>query len=47
VGLLNEIISFIVAQSGHSNSLNNNIYALIESLLIAWQFKEWDLFPFS
>lgn len=44
IGLLNEIISFIVAQHGHPNTLNNNIYALIESLLITWQFREWGLF---
>ena len=40
---LNEIISFIVAQNGYSNIANNNIYILLEGMLILWQFKKWQM----
>src|ERR1043165_8478875 len=43
-GLLNEVIGYIITHEGYSNAVNNNIYALIESLLITWQFKTWGLF---
>ena len=44
IGLLNEIVSYIITHNKHSNAINNNIYVLIESLLITWQFKNWGLF---
>lgn len=43
IGLLNELISFLRTQNGHTTAINNNIYVLIESLLITWQFKNWGL----
>lgn len=47
IGLLNEILGYFLIYSGHSNAINNNIYVLIESLLIAWQFEKWGLFEQS
>lgn len=47
IGSLNEIISFTLIQNGYHSSINNNLYALIESLLIVWQFKKWKLFDLS
>ena len=44
IGFLNEIISYIITHKGYSSAINNNIYVLAESLLIAWQFKNWGLF---
>jgi len=44
LGLLNEIIGYIITQNGYSNAVNNNIYVLLESLLITWQFRKWGLF---
>jgi hypothetical protein len=43
-GLLNEIISYIIIHSGHSNAPNSNIYILAEALLLTWQFKRWGIF---
>ena len=40
----NEIISFYTAKQFHSNAINNNVYLLLETLLIAWQFYRWTLF---
>jgi hypothetical protein len=44
VGLLNEIVSFLIAQAGYQTAVNNNIYVLIESIMFAWQFKRWGIF---
>ena len=44
IGLFNEIISYFVTRAGYSNAVNNNIYVLVESILIAWQFKSWGIF---
>ncbi len=44
LGLINEIISFYLIKHHSSNAINNNIFYLIESLLIAYQFRNWHLF---
>lgn len=44
LGLVNEIISFLLIRSGYSNAVNSNIYVLLESILIAWFFKYQGLF---
>lgn len=44
VGLLNEILSYIFSRLNHSNAVNSNIYVLLESFFIAWQFYTWKLF---
>lgn len=43
VAAINEIISFTLTQKGYSNIANNNIYILLEGILILWQFKRWDI----
>jgi len=44
IGLINEVVSFILIRHGHSNAVNNNIYVLSESLLITWFFFKLGLF---
>ena len=44
IGCINEILSFVLIKSHHHTILNNNIYALFESLLIVWYFKAQGLF---
>jgi len=44
LGLLNEILSYIFSKIFHSNAVNSNIYVLLESFLITWQFYTWKLF---
>ena len=44
LGLLNEILNYTIVKITHSNAVNSNIYALLESLLITWQFYTWKLF---
>ena len=44
IGCCNEIISYLLMRNGHSNAINTNLYALIESLLFTLQFKRWGLF---
>lgn len=44
LGLINETIGTIVISLGYYNIINFNIYLLIESILITWQFKNWNLF---
>lgn len=40
----NEVISLIMAFYHLNTAVNNNIYVLVETLLIGWQFKNWGLF---
>jgi hypothetical protein len=40
----NEILSIILAKVIHTNAVNSNIYVLLESLLLVWQFRKWGLF---
>ena len=46
IGLINELISIAIIYivKGNSTALNNNLYSLLESLIITWQFKKWKLF---
>src|SRR5688572_20166345 len=44
LGFVNEIISFIIARKGITNYQNYNVFKLIESILLAWQFLKWGLF---
>jgi len=43
IGTINELISFVLAQNGYANIANNNIYILIEGILLLWQFKRWKI----
>jgi hypothetical protein len=45
VALLNELLSDIVIGYFHTNSVNSNIYVLVEALIVVWQFSRWRLFP--
>lgn len=45
-GLLNEVINFILINVFYiSNSVNTNIYCLLEALLYTWLFNNFNLFP--
>jgi hypothetical protein len=36
---INEILGFFIVLSGHFNIINNNVYSLLEALLLLWFFK--------
>ncbi len=44
LGLLNELISIGVMTAGKTNSINYNLFAIAEAMLVTWQFREWGLF---
>ncbi len=44
LGSINEIISTLVISKGGHTSSNNNIYMLLEALLLCWQFRRWGIF---
>lgn len=44
VALVNEICSLIISKMHYTTAYNNNIYVLLEALLITWQFNNWGLF---
>ncbi len=41
--VLNQLASYVVLKTTHLNSVPNNIYGLVEWILIAWQFHVWGL----
>ena len=41
VAAINELVSYLLARIYHSNAVSLNIYVLVESLLITWQFWNW------
>ena len=47
IGCFNEILSYVLIQNHHHTLLNNNIYALFESLLIVWFFRKLNVFKKS
>lgn len=44
IGAFNEIFGLIMMYTIKSNIVNLNIYILVESLLLLWQFTRWGLF---
>lgn len=44
VATVNEVLSTILSHTIHSTALNNNIYVLVEAILIVWQFSRWKVF---
>lgn len=44
VGSLNELLSIVLPRFGYTTDINNNIYVLIEAILLCWQLKRWDGF---
>jgi hypothetical protein len=43
-GAINEIFSVIIIQMGYYNIISYNIYLLIESFILLWVFKAWQVF---
>lgn len=43
-GFLNEWVSFFLQINGQHNVISNNIFCLVESVLLIWQFNRWKLF---
>lgn len=41
VGVVNELISMILPHLGYTTTVNNNIYVLLEALLLGWQMQRW------
>ena len=44
IASVNEIVSFFFSRYGINTAINNNIYVLIESILLAYLFKSWTVF---
>jgi hypothetical protein len=44
IGCINEVISYILTNQRIDTSVNNNIYQLVEILIINWQFRRWGVF---
>jgi len=44
IGAIIEVISHLFILSGYSNAVVSNIYVLVESILLSWQFKNWGIF---
>jgi hypothetical protein len=44
VGLLNDLLNNVVIEVWHNNSVNGNIYVLIESLILLFLFHNWGSF---
>lgn len=43
-GFVNELVSLFLILRGHENIVNYNVYALVESVLLLWQFARWEVF---
>jgi hypothetical protein len=46
IAALNELLSATFTYFNINTATNNNVYVLLEALLIGWQFKNWGLFRF-
>lgn len=44
IGFVNEVTSILLMTYGHSNMINYNLFELVESILLTWQFLKWGLF---
>ena len=44
LGACNELLSFYLIRSGQSNAITGNVFLLIASMIITYQFKRWQLF---
>lgn len=44
IGAINELVGLLMINIIHTNIVNLNIYLLVESLLLTWQFSLWGLF---
>jgi hypothetical protein len=43
IAFINEVVSTISIKHYGSNTINYNIYTLLEALLVLWQFRNWGL----
>jgi hypothetical protein len=43
LAVLNQLVSYIFLKTMHLNSVPNNVYGLLEWILVAWQFHVWGL----
>ncbi len=41
---INDLACSALAANGYSTILTNNIYVLLEAMLLMWQFKQWEIF---
>lgn len=44
IGFINEAIGTILAYQGYTNVISYNLFGLVESVLLTWQFLKWGLF---
>lgn len=44
IGCINEVLSEILIESGNTTLANNNVYVLIESIMLLWYLKNTGLF---
>lgn len=44
VAFVNEVVSYLVSMRGGQTTLNNNVFVLVEGMLLLWQAKRWKLF---
>lgn len=44
LGLINETVSYFLIVARYYNTVNSNIYMLLETFLLLWQFNNWGLF---
>jgi hypothetical protein len=44
IGAVNEILSITLQRLGKTTDVNNNIYVLLEAVLILWQLERWGAF---
>jgi hypothetical protein len=45
LGFANELLSQSLIKRGYYNHVNTNVYSILESLLLLWLFRNWNLFP--
>jgi hypothetical protein len=44
LGFINECIGIVLAYRGHYTVISYNVFGLIETVLLTWQFLKWGLF---
>ena len=44
LGIINELLAYFIVRQGKSNAINANLYYLLESLIIIYQFKRWNFY---
>lgn len=47
IGFVNEAVGIILAYRGYTNVISYNVFGLVESVLLTWQFLKWGLFSQS